>query len=262
MHPLDHIQRLCLEQCAALYPSVDLSKAVLTLNADPARASFGDLSFNAPLIIAAAACERPRDVAARIKEGIHDRYIDSIEIAGPGFLNIRLTPDAYQEICTALATDHRATLTPHKKSHHSYSLEYVSANPTGPLHIGHGRGGIIGDTLARILVFVGQQVNREFYSNDAGAQIGKLGESLRIRYIQALGGEAELPEDGYHGEYLKILADQCIALYGPTLIENRLLSLLIMPKMPSYRRSKKHFPTMVLILIRGFQNKNCIPMDQ
>lgn len=219
MHFLDHIEQICKNAALSLYPGVDLTKATITLNADPARVGFGDISFNGPLIIASATASKPRDIAATLVAAMSDPLIGQVEIAGPGFLNIRLSPIAYEQLCGELTVDLRATLRPTPATPHRYSLEYVSANPTGPLHIGHGRGGIIGDTLARVLTFAGHTVEREFYINDAGAQIGKLGESLRARYIEALGGEASIPEEGYHGEYLVTMAQQCVALYGATWID-------------------------------------------
>jgi arginyl-tRNA synthetase len=219
MHFLDHIEQICKNAALSLYPGVDLTKATITLNADPARAAFGDISFNGPLIIASATASKPRDVAATLVSAIIDPLIGQVEIAGPGFLNIRLSPIAYEQMCRELTKNVAAVLQPKPGTSHRYSLEYVSANPTGPLHIGHGRGGIIGDTLARVLVFIGHTVDREFYINDAGSQIGKLGESLRARYIEALGGEATIPEEGYHGEYLVTIAHQCVELYGATWID-------------------------------------------
>src|SRR5581483_8160338 len=102
---------------------------------------------------------------------------------------------------------------------YNISLEFVSANPTGPLHFGHGRGAIIGDVLANVLRFMGHTVTKEFYINDAGNQIQKLGESFKIRCQQAAGIQAELPEDGYHGEYLLELAQDCFAELGHTVFE-------------------------------------------
>ena len=102
---------------------------------------------------------------------------------------------------------------------YNYSLEFVSANPTGPLHFGHGRGGIIGDVLGNVLRFVGHNVTKEFYINDAGNQIQKLGESFKVRCLQAAGMDATIPEDGYHGEYLIDLAQDCYAELWQELFE-------------------------------------------
>ena len=162
----------------------------------------------------------PVAVAKKIQESFKNEFVDHVEIAGPGFINIFLTDDAFQELTNQLTLlkDTFFTLDA-GEPHLSYSIEFVSANPTGPLHIGHGRGGIIGDVLGRILSFLGHTVTKEFYINDAGAQMVKLGISFKIRCEQQAGIDVSLPEDAYHGEYLVELAEKCYKTYGKELLE-------------------------------------------
>lgn len=185
-----------------------------TLNVDPAKQQFGDISSNAALVLAKLLGQPPRTIAQKLAEFRHPA-LEKIEIAGPGFLNMFLTQQAFATIIKELAEQKEAIFKkPASESPQRYSLEFVSANPTGPLHLGHGRGGIIGDVFARILRFRGHDVTTEFYINDAGAQIKKLGLSFKARCEQQLGKDTPVPEDGYQGEYLVALAEQCIAQEG------------------------------------------------
>lgn len=197
-----------------------LHSITVTLNTDEHKQNFGDLSSNAALILSKIVGKPPREIAQSIISSFQHTNIAKLEIAGPGFINFFLTPDALHQLADELTVQRAAFFKPEKPHAHNYSLEFVSANPTGPLHIGHGRGGIIGDVLGNILQFLGNKVTKEFYINDAGSQIEKLGTSLKIRCLQALGGTQQLPEDAYHGEYITELAQQCIAEFGPTVINN------------------------------------------
>lgn len=188
-----------------------------TLNTDEKKAHFGDISTNAALIIAKQVNKNPREVANSIINLCNHPAISKLEIAGPGFLNIFLTPQSFVQFAQELFT-HKDLFFKKENPTGNYNIEFVSANPTGPLHIGHGRGGIIGDVLARVLKFLGHSVTKEHYINDAGAQMEKLGLSLKIRCQQQLGKTIELPEDGYHGEYLKSLAHECIEEYGNDVV--------------------------------------------
>jgi len=194
------------------------------LNTDAQKQQFGDISSNAAMVLAKLLQKNPRAVAQQITEKFSHPLIARTEIAGPGFINLFLNPQAFQQLTSELYEQKNDFF---KKSLEEptlhYSLEFVSANPTGPLHIGHGRGGIIGDVLARILEIRGHNVTTEFYINDAGNQIKKLGESFKIRCLQQLAQNdtstepLTIPEDGYAGEYLIELAQTCIAQYGNTL---------------------------------------------
>ena len=196
-----------------------LHQTSITLNTDPNRQQFGDLSFNGALILAKSAHKAPLQIAQTVQEAFSHPLVERIEIAGPGFLNIFLTDSAFKALALQLVTMHDTFFrldADAAKRHHS--IEFVSANPTGPLHIGHGRGGIIGDVLGRVLVFLGHTVTKEFYVNDAGSQMLKLGLSFKIRCEQQLGMAVNLPEDAYHGEYLVALAQECVGKNGDALL--------------------------------------------
>ena len=144
--------------------------------------------------------------------------IEKIEIAGPGFLNFYMKPQWFTNLAQQMHQSKKEffkTKPKNKKIH----IEFVSANPTGPMHVGHGRNGILGDVLARTLDFLGYTVHKEFYINDAGAQITKLGNSFKIRCLEQLGQQVELPEDAYHGQYLIDLAQQCVTEFGSNLLQ-------------------------------------------
>lgn len=194
-------------QQAQLQRNTAFAQIQCSLNTDPQKQQFGDLTSNAPLVLAKIMGKNPREIATEICQKFTHSAIQKIEIAGPGFLNMFLTPQALQTIAQELGTQQAAFF---KKAENettlAYSVEFVSANPTGPLHLGHGRGGIIGDTLARVLRFRGHKVTTEFYINDAGSQILKLGQSFKARCLQQLEVEAHIPEEGYFGEYLVELA--------------------------------------------------------
>jgi arginyl-tRNA synthetase len=172
------------------------------------------------MLLGKALHTNPRDIATQIIREFKHPYIEHLEIAGPGFLNVTLTLTGIRKLANELSTrGHHFFRLPESTPKHTYSIEFVSANPTGPLHFGHGRGGIIGDVLGNILSFLGHHVTKEFYINDAGSQMNKLGMSLKIRILQQLGNSSELPEESYHGEYLIDLAQQCIKEYGDTVIK-------------------------------------------
>ncbi|MGD1997380.1 MAG: arginine--tRNA ligase [Candidatus Dependentiae bacterium] len=190
----------------------------LSLNHEAGR---GDFATNAAMVLARTLKQAPRAIAEKIVEGMRKHeFISSLEVAGPGFINITLHPAAWATLAKAIAADATAFFTKeHDTPAHSYLLEFVSANPTGPLHLGHGRGAIVGDVLQRLLRFAGHKVHTEFYVNDAGSQMQKLGNSLRTRCAQALGSTVEMPEDGYHGDYLVELAADCVKEYGEAVLE-------------------------------------------
>lgn len=192
-----------------------------TLNVDEAKEAFGDISTNAAMILAKQLKRNPIEIAKTITSEFIHAYIAKIEPAGPGFLNIFLTIPALQHIMHELVTNKENFFKPSNLNPvYNVNIEFVSANPTGPLHFGHGRGGIIGDVLGNILRFLGHKVAKEFYINDAGSQIAKLGMSLRIRCQQAAGmAHLELPEEAYHGEYLVEVAQECLADFGPEVLD-------------------------------------------
>lgn len=195
-----------------------LQHTTLELNVDPAKQQFGDLNANCAMILAKQLKKNPREVAQTIIDGFSHEKIDKIDIAGPGFLNIFLKPTAWKTLSEELFVQNKDFFKPTNLKSEHYSLEFVSANPTGPLHLGHGRGGIIGDVLGNVLDFLGHEVTKEFYINDAGNQMKKLGRSFKARCEQECGMDVEVPEDGYMGEYLIELAKQCVAEYGKAVI--------------------------------------------
>lgn len=197
----------------------------LNVNKEP---QFGDFSCNAAMILAKELKKNPKDVALQIIQNLQkdDQIkinVESFEVAGPGFINIFLTPACWNKTALELYKKKEnyfnddAVLNPKK-----FLLEFVSVNPTGPLHLGHGRGAIVGDVLTNILRFLGHEAIKEYYINDAGNQIANLGLSLLARCKQQLGIDAALPEEGYHGEYLIELAKECIKEYGKEVIEKDL----------------------------------------
>lgn len=222
MNCIEKIQQAFAEYLQHTFP-LDQATAyscLFIINVDENKQQFGDLNSNAPMVIAKKIGKNPREVATRIVEEFKHPLIERLEIAGPGFLNANLQVETIRTLADELHTQQAEffKLSSHVKKH-NYSIEFVSANPTGPLHFGHGRGGIIGDVLSNILKFLGHNVTKEFYINDAGSQMNKLGMSLKIRCLQGLGQQAELPEDAYHGEYLIDLAKQCIQEHGTSLLD-------------------------------------------
>lgn len=201
--------------------SNELAKSCqLVLNTDPQRQIFGDLSTSAALIIGKNCGIKPLDIASECTKSFTHTLVKKITIAGPGFLNFCLTDEAFIQLAKELFEQRSAFFKPTiAQQKAKISLEFVSANPTGPLHFGHGRGGIIGDVLGNIFTFFGYSIVKEFYINDAGSQIDKLGLSLIVRCQQILGIETTMPDDAYHGEYIKDLAKQCIAEHGNNVLE-------------------------------------------
>jgi arginyl-tRNA synthetase len=180
----------------------------------PKDKSHGDLATNAAMQLTKLAKRNPRQIAEAIIEHLDAKgaYIESAEIAGPGFINFRIDKSflyaVIKETLTAGADYGRVASGQGKR----IQVEFVSANPTGSLHLGHARGAAVGDALCNVLDFAGYEVTREYYINDAGKQIENLALSIEARYRQQLGQEAELPEDGYYGEdivgFAKALAEQ------------------------------------------------------
>lgn len=210
---LDSFKIALFEHIRTTYPDFAhiIPSIVITLNDDPKKATFGDFSTNAALVLAPLCKKAPRAVAEELIASFSHPLVARCTIAGPGFINITLSPDAWNNMGAALFSQFEQCFKlPTDSKKISYSVEFVSANPTGPLHLGHGRGGIIGDVVGTILTFLGHTVTKEFYVNDAGKQIRTLGESLKIRCQQALGETIDLPEDAYHGAYLVNMAEKLL----------------------------------------------------
>ncbi len=176
----------------------------------PRDRSHGDLSTNIALALAKAARLAPRAIAEIIVEHFDDPHavVSRLEIAGPGFINATFSPAAWRAQLLSIIEAGDSYGSCELGKGQRVQVEFVSANPTGPLHIGHGRGAAVGDALARVLEAAGYEVDREYYVNDAGGQIQTLGRSVRARYLQACGVEEPFPEDGYPGAYITELAAQ------------------------------------------------------
>lgn len=182
----------------------------------PKREEFGDFATNAAMLIASKEGKQPRKVAEFIVKEISDKtgIIKKLEIAGPGFINIFIAQDCWKKILKDIET------AGDKYGHTDIGkgkkilLEFVSANPTGPLHIGHARGAAVGDTLANLLKAGGYDVTKEYYVNDRGVQVYTLGNSVRFRYLELQGKEVEPPQDYYKGGYVKDIARDFAARYG------------------------------------------------
>ena len=184
----------------------------------PKDVSNGDYTTTFALAAAKAMKKNPREIAGILLENLklEGTYFASAEIAGPGFLNFRLSPVWYAEVLEAVESEGSAYGTSDTLAGQKVMVEFVSANPTGPMHMGNARGGVLGDTLASVLAACGADVWREFYVNDAGNQIEKFAASLEARYLQILVGEdaVPFPEDGYHGDDIKELAQAFYAEHG------------------------------------------------
>jgi arginyl-tRNA synthetase len=169
---------------------------------------FGDYATNAALVLAGLAGMKPRDLAAIIIDNLtaDPAVLAKSEIAGPGFINFFLSSRLWHEVLHIIHKEKGGYGCAKKARGPRMLLEFVSANPTGPLHVGHGRGAAVGDTLARLLKTCGHDLQTEYYVNDAGNQMKILGRSLWVRYRQLVGQDAELPENHYKGDYMKDLA--------------------------------------------------------
>jgi arginyl-tRNA synthetase len=196
---------------------LDLGRFVVEPPRDPAH---GDLATNAAMVYAKeakAAGSNPRALAEALAASLRaGPDVEAAEVAGPGFLNIRLKPQAFENTLRAVLTQGddfgRA---PERGG--PVNVEYVSANPTGPMHVGHARGAVFGDALANLLAFAGHKVTREYYINDAGAQVDVLARSAFLRYREALGETITIPEGLYPGDYLKSVGASLAAEFGPRL---------------------------------------------
>ena len=181
---------------------LNVSEIIIEDSKDP---SHGDYATNIALKSARLFGKSPRDVAGLIIEKLNKEQIDHIEIAGPGFINFFMKQDSLTNVIGKIISENEGYGRGEKKNL-KVNIEFVSANPTGDLHVGHARGAAIGDSIARIMEFDGYDVTREYYINDAGNQINNLGKSIEARYKELLGIPCEFPEDGYHGEDVKVVA--------------------------------------------------------
>src|SRR6267378_716030 len=195
---------------------IDFSRVVVE---PPRDASHGDMATNAAMVLAKEAKAKPRDLAEQIATKLRaDDLIASVDVAGPGFINLTLKPSAWPDALRTVLREGSAYGRSAMGAGEKVNVEYVSANPTGPMHVGHGRGAVFGDALVSLLIFAGHDVTREYYVNDAGAQVDVLARSAYLRYREALGENVgEIPEGLYPGNYLKPVGQALAAAYGGAL---------------------------------------------
>ncbi|RUM59441.1 MAG: arginine--tRNA ligase [Persephonella sp.] len=195
-----------LEKLESVIPEVAEVKDKVRLEL-PKEDKFGDLSINVAFLLAKKLKDRPVNIANRIKEVLqNDDKFEKVEVAGAGFINLFLSKEFYKRILEQIIKEKDRYGAVSEKNKGLINVEFVSANPTGPLHLGHGRGAVIGNVLSNILDYAGYKVVKEFYINDAGNQIKKLGQSVYARFRQIEEPNYPFPEDGYHGDYIKDIA--------------------------------------------------------
>ena len=208
------LEALAAEGAIARLP--ELSRVVVEPPRDP---SHGDLATNAAMVLAKDLGLKPRDLATVIAEKLqNDPDVAAVSVAGPGFVNATMSQDFWRRALEAALAAGADYGRPAKADGAKVNVEYVSANPTGPMHVGHCRGAVFGDSRANLLVFAGDEVTREYYINDAGAQIDVLARSAFLRYREALGEDiGAIPEGLYPGDYLKPVGTALADLHGAAL---------------------------------------------
>ncbi|MBI5472153.1 MAG: arginine--tRNA ligase [Ignavibacteriae bacterium] len=213
------MKQYLLEKVSHALTSIGIENEAPIAFDQPRQAEHGDLTTNVAMTLAKAQRKNPRQLAGEIvaKLDIDSSLVSKIDIAGPGFINFTFTDKFFQqqlgELLKGEATFGRSNLGKGKKT----QVEFVSANPTGPLTVGHGRGAVYGDTVANLLEWTGHDVTREYYFNNAGRQMRVLGDSVRLRYLELLGQSTTFPEDYYQGEYIKEIAAHLKSEYGDRL---------------------------------------------
>ena len=198
--------------------TIDLSRVVVE---PPRDASHGDMATNAAMVLAKDAKAKPRELADAIAEKLRaDPLVVGVDVAGPGFINLTLKPVAWSAALRTVLREGDAYGRGTVGADEKINVEYVSANPTGPMHVGHCRGAVFGDALASLLSIAGYDVTREYYINDAGAQVDVLARSALLRYREALGENiGDIPEGLYPGDYLVPVGKQLAAEYGDKLLK-------------------------------------------
>jgi arginyl-tRNA synthetase len=207
------------DQLERIVQSFGLESSVTVQFERPRNPEHGDLSTNIALLLAKRVGQKPQALAQSIIEQLDlgAAGLSAAEIAGPGFINFRFAHHRLEENLTAILNGDARYGRAELPERHRVQIEFVSANPTGPLHVAHGRGAALGDGIASLLEWTGYEVQREFYVNDAGVQMQRLGESLEARWREVRGEQAAIPEGGYHGAYLVDLAQKADAEEGERL---------------------------------------------
>lgn len=206
MNLFSEIRALVIEALEAMQAAGELPGGLDFANVavePPRDAAHGDMATNAAMVLSKPAGLRPRDIAEALAPRLTaDARIETAEVAGPGFLNLRLSPAVWQGILARILTGGTDFGRSDTGAGQKVNVEYVSANPTGPLHVGHTRGAVFGDALASLLDYAGHEVTREYYINDGGAQVDVLARSVYLRYLEAHGREVEFADGTYPGDYL------------------------------------------------------------
>ncbi len=196
--------------------NADLSRVVVEPPRDPAH---GDMATNVAMVLAKDAGRKPRELAEVVAQRLRaDDLVEKVDVAGPGFINLTLKPQAWASALRTAILSGADYGRSDVGGGRPINVEYVSANPTGPMHVGHTRGAVFGDALANLLAFSGFAVTREYYINDAGAQVDALARSAFLRYREALGEPiGAIPEGLYPGDYLKPVGAALAAEFGASL---------------------------------------------
>jgi arginyl-tRNA synthetase len=202
---------------SVLPAGIDQSRVVVE---PPRDAAHGDMATNAAMVLAKDAGKKPRELADAIATKLRaDPLVAKVDVAGPGFINLTLKPAAWIDALRAVLEAGPEYGRSRAGQGVPVNVEYVSANPTGPMHVGHCRGAVFGDALANLLAFTGFAVTREYYINDAGAQVDVLARSAFLRYREALGETITIPDGLYPGDYLKPVGAELAADYGKSLLD-------------------------------------------
>jgi arginyl-tRNA synthetase len=223
MNVFTHVEGRILAALAQLKTEgalpADLSLEGVEVSA-PRDASHGDIATNAALVLTKRAGMKPRDLAMLLQNKLASQPdIAKVDIAGPGFLNLTFTPGFWHGLVATIITEGGRYGQSGMGKNAKINVEYVSANPTGPMHVGHCRGAVFGDTLANLLAFAGFDVTREYYINDAGGQVDNLARSAFLRYREALGEEiGDIPAGLYPGDYLKPVGEALAKNHGKALL--------------------------------------------
>jgi arginyl-tRNA synthetase len=217
---LARVHRICAALAAEEnWPAgIDFSRVVVE---PPRDATHGDMATNAAMVLAREAKAKPRDLADKFAEKLRgDDLIASVDVAGPGFINLTLKPQVWADALRTVLREGAGYGASAIGKAEKVNVEYVSANPTGPMHVGHCRGAVVGDALANLMAFAGYDVTKEYVINDAGSQIDVLGRSAFLRYREALGDDiGEIPAGLYPGDYLVPVGQALVAEFGRSLLQ-------------------------------------------